>query len=124
MNKNIGTIGWHDLTVNNIDEVKTFYEQVVGWQSSPIDMGEYNDYAMTPNESKEPSAGLCHAKGPNANLPPQWLMYIYVADIDASILAVHDNGGKVLTDVKSSGGTSKYVIIEDPAGAVCALYQE
>lgn len=32
---------------------------------------------------------------------------IYVEDIDASILAVHANEGEILTNVKSSGGTSK-----------------
>ena len=30
-NKEIGSITWADLTVENANEVKTFYEKVVGW---------------------------------------------------------------------------------------------
>lgn len=42
----IGSITWCDLTVPNADEVKIFYEKVVGWKSEPVSMGDYNDFSM------------------------------------------------------------------------------
>ena len=34
-----GTVGWFDLTIDNADEIREFYEQVVGWTSTPLSMG-------------------------------------------------------------------------------------
>jgi hypothetical protein len=118
----IGTAGWQDLTVANTDEVRTFYEAVVGWTSSPVSMGEYSDFNMVPPGSDQPAAGICHARGENANLPPQWLLYFLVADLDASVRACLQRGGEVISGPRTAGG-GKYCVIKDPAGAACALYQ-
>ncbi len=42
----IGGIGWRDLTCENAEGLRDFYEDVVGWQSSPVSMGDYNDFNM------------------------------------------------------------------------------
>lgn len=117
-----GTSGWMDLTVANADEVRDFYQAVVGWRSEPIDMGGYADYAMmTPGG--QGVAGVCHARGGNAEIPPVWLIYWYVADIDASLESCRQGGGEVLVGPKKQGETARYAVIRDPGGAVCALYQ-
>ena len=75
-----GTIVWKDLTVENADVIRDFYAEVVGWKHSPCDMGGYDDYNMIPPESNDPVAGICHARGANANLPAQWLIYVAVQE--------------------------------------------
>jgi predicted enzyme related to lactoylglutathione lyase len=119
--KIIGSIQWRDLTVPAADDVRDFYEAVVGWTSDPLDMGGYSDYCMK-NEEGEVVAGVCHARGVNAGLPAVWLMYITVADLDASMEQVMARGGKVLAGPKTMG-PNRYCVIQDPAGAVAALYQ-
>ena len=118
----VGTILWRDLTVDDAARVREFYEKVIGWQSSPVDMGGYADFNMSPPDSAEPVAGICHARGSNANLPPQWLIYIVVEDLDESIEACEEMGGRVISPPRSQGG-GRFCVIADPAGAVCALYQ-
>src|ERR1019366_6647750 len=81
----IGTIGWIDLTIPNAVEVRDFYQAVTGWAVSEVPMGEYSDFCMLPAKDAAPVAGICHARGPNAEIPPQWLIYITVADLDASV---------------------------------------
>ena len=39
-----GSISWTDLTVQNAEEIRDFYEAVAGWKSTPVQMGDYNDY--------------------------------------------------------------------------------
>ncbi len=118
----VGTIAWRDLTVPNADSIRAFYEQVVGWKSSPVDLGGYSDFEMLQPASGESVAGICHSRGSNAELPPQWLMYIIVADVDASATRCVELGGNVLVAPRPlSGGT--FCVIRDPAGAVCALFQ-
>ena len=117
-----GTIAWRDLTVPNADSIRAFYEQVVGWKSSPVDLGSYSDFEMLQPASGESVAGICHARGTNADLPPQWLMYVIVADVAASAVRCIELGGQVLVAPRPlSGGT--FCVIRDPAGAVCALFQ-
>ena len=118
--KKPGTIGWIDLTVENADAVREFYEAVAGWKASGIDMGGYSDYAMVPPGADDAVAGVCHARGPNTGLPPQWLIYITVADVDESIRECEQRGGKVIAGPKKMGD-GKYCVIQDPAGAMAGL---
>lgn len=116
----VGTIGWHDLAVPNADEVRDFYAAVTGWKPEALSMGDYNDYVMSTPEGTG-VAGVCHARGTNAGLPPQWLIYITVADVDESIRQCEQRGGKVIAGPKELGSYGRYCVIQDPAGAVAAL---
>lgn len=118
----VGTIGWRDLTVENAEETRDFYQAVVGWRPDPVDMGDYSDFSMFSSESGECVSGICHARGVNADLPPQWLIYIVVEDVAASAATCEAMGGEILSGPKKSG-QSHLCVIRDPAGAVCALYQ-
>lgn len=124
MNDNkIGTMAWLDLSVDNAEQVKSFYQDVIGWKAEHISMGEYDDYVMLEANENEPVAGVCHAQGVNKDLPAAWLPYFLVADIMASINAVQSSGGSLVSPVKTMG-KDKYAVIKDPAGAVCAIYQK
>lgn len=117
----VGSIGWMDLTVENAERVRKFYQFVTGWTPDPVDMGGYNDYVMC-DEAGTPVSGVCHKRGVNAALPSVWLVYITVADLDESLEQCRELGGKVLSE-PASGGQGRYAVIEDPAGAVCALFE-
>jgi predicted enzyme related to lactoylglutathione lyase len=86
-------------------------------------MGDYNDYSMNTPESGETKAGICNKRGGNAHLPSQWMIYITVKNVDESAKVCKENGGKVLAGPKEIGGYGKFCWIEDPAGAVCALFE-
>ena len=115
-----GSIVWHDLTVPNAGEIRDFYAGVVGWESMEHDMGGYSDFGMNQPSGGDTVAGICHARGPNANLPAQWLIYIRVADVDASAERCRELGGTVL-DGPREIGEERFCVIRDPAGAVAAL---
>ena len=70
----LGQVSWFDLTVKNAEQVRDFYKEVIGWNSSEVDMGGYSDYNMNLQEG-ETVAGICHSRGLNVNLPAQWLIY-------------------------------------------------
>ena len=118
-----GSIGWVDLTVENAEAVRDFYAAVAGWQPSEVDMGGYNDFNMTSPTTGEPKAGVCHARGPNADLPPAWLIYITVSDIDQSIERCLSMGGELVRPLTQMGEYGRTCVIRDPAGAVAALFE-
>ena len=115
-----GTITWTDLTVENAEKIRDFYHAVTGWTPEPLAMGTYSDFVM--NADGEAVAGICHARGSNADLPPVWLVYITVEDLDHSIKQCQRLGGSLLVPARSYAG-GRYCVIKDPAGAICALYQ-
>jgi predicted enzyme related to lactoylglutathione lyase len=116
-----GVIAWTDLTVPDAEEVKEFYSAVVGWESEPVDMGDYSDFNMKPAGFDQAVAGICHARGVNEDLPPQWMVYILVEDLERSVGRCRELGGEVLVG-PSHGSWGSYCVIRDPAGAVCALF--
>lgn len=118
----VGKISWIDITVDDADRLRDFYAKVVGWQPENVQMGDYADFNMTMPGSGEPAAGICHARGSNADLPPQWLIYIVVRDVAASATACADNGGEVIVQPRPLSGGS-FCVIRDPGGAVAALYE-
>ena len=117
-----GIVIWTDLTVPNAEEVKNFYSKVIGWKPEPVAMGEYNDYSMTSPETGRTIAGVCHSRGVNADLPPQWLIYFMVKDVDESVKMCLQNGGEIIAGPRSMGNYGRYCVIKDPAGAVAALF--
>ena len=120
---NIGRIEWLDLTVGDAECVKNFYANVIGWKTEDVDMGSYSDFNMNLPETGDTVAGVCHARGSNANLPSQWLVYVRVADVRASSEECEKRGGKVLDGPRRMGG-SNFCVIEDPAGACLALISD
>lgn len=116
----IGSIAWIDLTVDDAEAVKDFYGEVVGWEAAPHPMGEYHDFDIRTPGSGETVTGICYARGANAAIPPQWLIYITVEDVDRSAGRCVELGGKVL-DGPRMMGESRFCVIQDPAGAVAAL---
>ncbi len=120
---NVGKIGWIDLTVEDGEGLKAFYQSVVGWKTDPVSMGDYNDHCMIPPSETDPVAGICHAKDGNEGLPAQWLLYITVENLQDSLRQSEALGGKLIRDIRTLAGGA-YAVIQDPSGAVCALFQE
>ena len=117
----IGSINWFDLTIENAEALRDFYSAVVGWTFSEVEMGGYQDFCMSLPEDGKTIAGICHARGLNASLPPQWLVYITVEDLDQSITKCKELGGIILSGPRDLGSYGRICVIRDPAGAVAAL---
>jgi len=118
----VGKIGWIDMTVGDAPGVRDFYKAVVGWETDEIDMGGYSDYVMKMPVSGDGVAGVCHSRGSNADLPAGWLIYIVVADVEASVTACIENGGKIVVETRGLAG-GRFCVVEDPGGSIAALYQ-
>ena len=111
----IGTIPWHDLTVDDALGVRDSHAEVINWKASPQSMGDYDDYSIeTPDGTC--LAGICHRRGPNAGIPPHWMTYVNVAGVDRSADRCTQLGGKVV-DGSRMMGNYRFCIIQDPAGA-------
>ncbi|MDX2176629.1 MAG: VOC family protein [Candidatus Sumerlaeia bacterium] len=119
-----GTLQWMDLTSPHAEELRAFYAAVVGWKSTPLDMGGYEDHCMAPPGGGDPQAGICHARGSNAGQPGGWIPYVMVDDLDASIAEAERLGGEAATAVRGDAATGRFAVIRDPHGNTLALYED
>ena len=119
----IGRIEWVDLSVGDATRSRDFYCKVIGWKSTDVEMGTYSDFNLNLPGNGETIAGICHARGMNADLPAQWLMYVRVADVAASAAEAERQKGTVLDGPRRMGG-SDFCVIQDPDGAVIALISD
>jgi len=117
-----GHLGWLDLTVRDAATVRDFYADVVGWTPEPVPMDGYEDFVMKASDG-DPIAGVCHARGDNADLPATWIPYVVVEDLTGCLARAKDRGGHVLGGVREMSGQGRYAFVRDPAGAVLALFQ-
>lgn len=117
-----GAVVWADLTVPDAEATRDFYADVVGWQVKSHAMGDYDDYELLAADGRS-VAGVCHARGSNADMPPQWLLYVVVDDAAAAADRCRAAGGEVVTGPRAMGG-QQIVVVKDPAGAMLALVSD
>lgn len=120
----VGQFVWADLTTNQAGTLKDFYKELIGWQEFPVNMkdddGEYQDYAMLIDQENA-AGGICNARGLNKGLPPQWIMYIYVEEVEERLNKSLELGAELIHSHKKADGSYNYVILKDPAGAIFGL---
>lgn len=83
-------------------------------------MGEYDDFVMKSPEEECAQLGICHEKGPNSDIPPQWMVYFNVFDVEAAAKQTVQLGGELVRG-KTDMGSYFISIIKGPAGAMVAL---
>lgn len=119
-----GQFFWSDLTVPDATSLKEFYKEVIGWHEQEVVMKDngdtYADYAMTIDD-ETPVSGICNQRGVNKNIPPQWIMYINVENVQESLEKALALGGKLIMESKKKDGSYNFAIVQDPAGAVFGL---
>ena len=119
----VGSVTWFDLTVDDAGALRDFYSEVIGWNPEPVSMGDYEDYSMNSPVSGDPMAGVCHARGSNAHLPPVWMIYVNVDDIDRAVARCRELGGELVGEIRTMGSMGRYCAIKDPAGAYLSLFE-
>ncbi|SEL79739.1 VOC family protein [Parapedobacter koreensis] len=119
-----GAIVSADLTVADAEAARDFYQAVIGWSVDEMPMKDgaesYSDYIMKDADGNW-AGGVCHHRGTNVGIPPQWIVYINVTDVEASVKRCIELGGTVIKESKDESGKYNYAIISDPFGAVLGL---
>jgi predicted enzyme related to lactoylglutathione lyase len=118
-----GDVSWHELMTTDAEGAKGFYQSLFGWnETSAMDMGEMGKYHMF-GRGPAPMGGMMNKPAAMAAVPPNWLYYFLVADVNAAVERVTANGGKILNGPMEVPGGDWIVQAMDPQGAAFALHQ-
>lgn len=118
-----GKFVWYELMTTDMKAAEAFYTDVVGWTST--DSGNTDmDYTLFLAEGVR-VAGLMTmpAEALKMNVPPAWLGYIGVDDVDASAKKLAELGGTVHRAPDDIPGIGRFAIVTDPHGAAFALFR-
>jgi uncharacterized protein len=118
----IGEASWHELITTDAEAAMKFYHDVFGWQpSEAMDMGEMGKYQMF-NRPHGMIGGMMNKPPAMAQVPPHWLIYFRVPDINAAADRVKKNGGTVVNGPMEVPGGDWILNAIDPQGAAFALH--
>jgi uncharacterized protein len=112
-----GALAWNELASPDLDASKAFYSALFGWTVEQME-GMEMPYLIIKNQDGWMNGGIRPAQGPE---PSYWLNYIGTEEIDAGIAKVSELGGSKLMGPIDIG-SGKIAIVQDPQGAVFALY--
>ena len=117
----VGEIGWNELYANDGPAAFAFYRNLFGWQQlSEIDMGPHGTYIIYGQGERQ--YGGVMTKTADMPMPPSWVYYIHVDDLDAAIARAISNGGKKLFGPMEVPGGDIVAQLLDPQGALFALH--
>lgn len=119
-----GTFSWAELSTTDVGGAKSFYGELFGWDIQDLPAGEGITYTMFFKDGSP--AAACAEQMPaqrEQGMPPNWLTYISVDDVDATTAKAKEVGGNAIAepfDVLDSGRMS---LVADAEGAVFGLWQ-
>ncbi len=116
-----GRFLWFDLMTTDPAAAEKFYGAVIGWGTQPWEGPQpYTMWAL----GDTPLGGLMELpeEARQAGAPSHWLAYVGSDDIDATVAQIEAGGGCVLVPVTDIPGTGKFAVVQDPQGAVSAVY--
>ena len=109
-----------ELTTDDVDKAKKFYSALFDWKLTDMPMPDGGTYTMI--EVGEGTGGGMF-KNPMPGVPPFWLAYIKVPDVEAATKKAEKLGAKVHKTKTQAGDFGWFSIVADPTGAVFALWQ-
>jgi predicted enzyme related to lactoylglutathione lyase len=109
-----GALCWNELDTRDPAAASAFYGAVFGWAA---DLDEEAGY-WTWMRGGEPVAGMLEMdEGFPPDVPPNWLAYFAVADVDEAAGAAGRLGGAVLVP-RMDSVAGPFTVLADPQGAV------
>jgi predicted enzyme related to lactoylglutathione lyase len=115
-----GTLCWADLSTPDVKRASDFYSKLFGWQIAAgendksgylhIKNGEHFIGGVPPSQYRQPG------------VPPHWLAYFWVDDVDAVAAKAKGAGAKMCLEPTTIENVGRMAVIADPQGAVFAIF--
>ncbi len=109
-----------ELHTSDLPAAKDFFGKLLDWTLEDVEtpVGPYTIVGV----GEGTGGGMM--KNPVPGTPSYWLAYISVDDVEAKGKEAASLGGKILVGRTEIPDMGSFVLIEDPTGAMVALWQE
>ena len=111
------SFSWNELATRDIETAKRFYGQVFGWGNETH--GDYTEWKVS---GRSIAGAMPMGDRYPPQVPPHWLVYFTVDDVDSSANKAQQLGGQVIVppmDIEPG----RFSMIRDPQGATLGIYK-
>jgi uncharacterized protein len=108
---------WNELHTSNPAKALPFYEKVLGFSYRSMEAGPGGTYHILSRGGVD-RGGVTSFPG---GVPPQWLPYVFVDDVDATITRARKLAATIPVPPEDIPGVGRFGVLKDPTGAVLAI---
>jgi uncharacterized protein len=119
-----GTFCWVELGTTDGEAAKKFYTELFGWEFIDNPIGPDMVYTMLKLNGKD--VGALYQMPPDMRsqgIPPHWLSYVSTSSADESAEKAKSSGAAILKDPFDVFDIGRMAVIQDPTGAVFAVWE-
>jgi predicted enzyme related to lactoylglutathione lyase len=116
-----GTLCWADLSTPDAKRASDFYTGLFGWQIM-ADAKDTSGYLHIKNGGHF-IGGVPPAAHRQPGVPPHWMAYFQVDDVDATANKAKDAGANLYLPPMTMEGVGRMSVVADPQVAVFAIFK-
>ncbi len=115
-----GDFCWNDLATTDTEASKKFYSELFGWQFEESDSAGmvYTEISL---DGQKKFGGMWKITAEMGEVPPHWMSWVAVNDVNASAEKVVELGGSICVPPNDIPNTGRFCVITDPTGATVSL---
>jgi len=116
-----GTLCWADLSTDDPKRAADFYTALFGWQifADPKDKSGY----LHIKNGEHFMGGVPPAAHRQPGVPPHWMAYFQVDDVDATASKAKEMGASLHLPPITMEGVGRMSVIADPQGAAFSIFK-
>jgi uncharacterized protein len=118
-----GRFVWHELFTPEPEAARRFYEAVVGWRTIEVPIAGQAVPVLASGQGPVGRIDTLPAALAGQGVPPHWLGYAAVPDLEAALAQVRAGGGRVLGEPEAMQEVGRWQRVAGPDGAVLAVFQ-
>jgi uncharacterized protein len=116
-----GSICWNELATTDTVRAGSFYTSLLGWDARTQSVGGTSYTTFT--DQGAPRGGMLALPATGGAVPPHWLVYFAVTDVEGQTTLAQSLGGSVRLPPNDAPGVGRFSVLADPQGAVFATIE-
>ena len=117
-----GALAWNELYTRDTAAAAQFYTSLFGWSAEKTQSGDGSEYNLF-SLGDRPAAGMMAIREEWGPMPPNWSIYLAIANLDASLEKLQSLGGQAISPAMAVEGVGRFAFICDPQGAYCTIIE-
>ena len=117
-----GALCWTELMTSDTAKAGAFYKSLIGWGAQEVPMGPMT-YTMFKLADGTDAGGMMKLTPDMKGVPPHWMNYFRITDLQASVAKATGLGATVLLPPTPVPNVGQFAILKDPQGAAFGLHQ-
>jgi len=111
-----GHFSWNELVTTDLEGATAFYTSLLGCTTEP-----FGPHYILFKKDETSVAGMMQV--PQPGMPAQWVAYITVEDVDATVAKVSELGGQVMAPPMDVPEVGRIAVALDPQGAAIGFFK-